>query len=115
MRMCEVSGCPNRSSSRGLCATHVQRKKKGIPLDAPVVPRATGLAFANHCQCCRHGLGEDFNEGLVTNGLGQACLQRGHVDDPVQRLLRRRDVVALGAEADDRRADVAQVDARRRW
>lgn len=39
MRMCEVSGCPNRSSSRGLCATHVQRKKKGIPLDAPVLNR----------------------------------------------------------------------------
>ena len=32
------------------------------------------------------------------------------VDDPAQRLLRRGDVVALGAEADDRRADVAQVD-----
>ena len=38
------------------------------------------------------------------------------IDDPAQRLLRRGDVVALGAEADDRRADVAQVDAhRRRW
>lgn len=32
------------------------------------------------------------------------------VDDPAQRLLRRGDVVALGAEADDRRANVAQVD-----
>jgi hypothetical protein len=33
------------------------------------------------------------------------------IGDPAQGLLRRRDVVALGAEADDRRADVAQVDA----
>ena len=33
------------------------------------------------------------------------------VEDPVQRLLRRRDVVALRAEADDRRLDVAQIDA----
>ena len=33
------------------------------------------------------------------------------VEDPVQRLLRRRDVVAPRAEHDDRRADVAQVDA----
>ena len=32
------------------------------------------------------------------------------VEDPVERLLRRRDVVALGAEDDDRRADRAQVD-----
>ncbi|CFD96699.1 Uncharacterised protein [Bordetella pertussis] len=33
------------------------------------------------------------------------------VGDPAQRLRRRRDVVALGAEHDDGRADVAQVDA----
>ena len=33
------------------------------------------------------------------------------VGDPAQRLLRRRDVVAPRAEHDDRRADVAQVDA----
>ena len=33
------------------------------------------------------------------------------VENPVQRLLRRSDVVALGAEADDRRLDGAQVDA----
>ena len=32
------------------------------------------------------------------------------VQDPAQGLLRRGDVVALGAEADDRRGDVAQVD-----
>ena len=32
------------------------------------------------------------------------------VEDPVQRLLRRGDVVAPGAEADDRRLDVAQID-----
>ncbi len=32
------------------------------------------------------------------------------VGDPAQRLLRRGDVVALGAEDDDRRADLAQVD-----
>ena len=33
------------------------------------------------------------------------------VENPVQRLLRRGDVVAPGAEADDRRLDVAQIDA----
>ena len=33
------------------------------------------------------------------------------VENPVQRLLRRGDVVAPGAEADDRRPDVAQIDA----
>ena len=33
------------------------------------------------------------------------------IEDPVQRLLRRGDVVAPGAEADDRRLDVAQIDA----
>ena len=33
------------------------------------------------------------------------------IGDPAQGLLRRRDVVALGAETDDRRADIAQVDA----
>ena len=36
---------------------------------------------------------------------------RIEVGDPAQRLLRRGDVVALGAEDDDRRADLAQVDA----
>ena len=34
------------------------------------------------------------------------------VENPVERLLRRRDVVAPGAEHDDRRFDVAQVDTR---
>ena len=38
-------------------------------------------------------------------------LVRVEVGDPAQRLLRRRDVVAPRAEHDDRRADVAQVDA----
>jgi hypothetical protein len=32
------------------------------------------------------------------------------IENPAQRLLRRRDVVALGAEHHDRRADIAQVD-----
>ena len=32
------------------------------------------------------------------------------IENPAERLLRRRDVVALRAEHDDRRADVAQVD-----
>ena len=32
------------------------------------------------------------------------------IKDPVKRLLRRRDVVAPGAEHDDRRLDIAQVD-----
>ena len=34
------------------------------------------------------------------------------VENPAERLLRRRDVVALRAEHHDRRADVAQVDRR---
>jgi hypothetical protein len=32
------------------------------------------------------------------------------IEDPAERLLRRRDVVALGAEHDDRRTDVAEID-----
>src|SRR5215469_6090669 len=32
------------------------------------------------------------------------------IEDPAQRLLRRGDVVALGAEYHDRRADIAQID-----
>src|ERR1700747_1226126 len=32
------------------------------------------------------------------------------IDDPVQRLLRWRDIVALGAEYQDRRSDIAQID-----
>ena len=34
------------------------------------------------------------------------------IENPSERLLRRRDVVALRAEHDDRRADVAQIDGR---
>ena len=34
------------------------------------------------------------------------------IEDPVQRLLRRGDVVRLGAEHNDRRTDIAQVQAR---
>ena len=32
------------------------------------------------------------------------------IENPVQRLLRRRDIVALGAEYQDRRSDIAQID-----
>ena len=34
------------------------------------------------------------------------------VEDPIQRLRRRRDVVGLRAEDDDGRGDVAQIEAR---
>src|ERR1051325_7252126 len=34
------------------------------------------------------------------------------VENPIERLRRRHDVVALGAEYDDRRADIAQVERR---
>ena len=47
----------------------------------------------------REELGEDVIVLLV------------EIADPAERLLRRGDVVTLGAEAHDRRADVAQVDA----
>ncbi len=49
----------------------------------------------------------------VDNGLpiGPDLVDVGiEVEDPVQRLLRWSDVVALGAEHHDRRADIAQVD-----
>ena len=32
------------------------------------------------------------------------------IENPIERLLRRRDVVALRAEHHDRRADIAQID-----
>ena len=43
-------------------------------------------------------------------GLDDLILVVIEVEDPVQRLLRRRDVVAPGTEPDDRRFDIAQVD-----
>ena len=45
-------------------------------------------------------------------GLDDLVLVIVEVENPVERLLRRRDVVAPGAEHDDRRFDVAQVDTR---
>ena len=33
------------------------------------------------------------------------------IEDPVQRLRRRRDIVRLRTKNDDRRADIAQIDA----
>jgi len=39
MRICIVENCNNKHSSNGLCATHAQRKKKGISLDEPVSNR----------------------------------------------------------------------------
>ena len=53
-----------------------------------------------------HGIDDGLPVGA---DLLQAAIEIG---DPAQRLLRRGDVVALGAEDDDRRADVAQVEHR---
>ena len=67
----------------------------------------------------RHAAGDEDAEvadalvDAVDDGLavGADVVDAGvEVGDPAQRLLRRGDVVALGAEADDRRADLAQVD-----
>jgi hypothetical protein len=43
-------------------------------------------------------------------GLDDRLLVAPHVDDPVERLRRRRDVVAPGCEHDHGRGDVAQID-----
>ena len=51
-----------------------------------------------------HGIDDGLAAGL------DVVVAAIEVDDPPQRLLRRGDVVALGTEADDRRADPAQVD-----
>ncbi len=51
----------------------------------------------------------------IDNGLatGEQILVRTiEIDDPTEGLRRRGDVVSLGAEAQDRRADVAQIDPR---
>ena len=49
------------------------------------------------------------NDGLA---VGADVLDAAvEIEDPVERLGRRRDVVGLGAEHDDRRADAAQIDA----
>ena len=58
-------------------------------------------------------MADAFMDG-VDDGLGAGAdvvVLLVQIDDPAQRLLRRGDVVALGAEAEDRRADVAQVNA----
>ena len=55
-----------------------------------------------------HGFMHGIDDGLAAGADVVILLVK--VADPAERLLRRRDVVALGAEADDRRTDVAQVD-----
>ncbi len=42
----------------------------------------------------------------------ELAIGRIKIDDPVQRLLRRRDVVAVGREHDDRRLDPGEIDRR---
>ncbi|CAB3654957.1 hypothetical protein LMG26840_03012 [Achromobacter dolens] len=66
---------------------------------------AAGHEDAQVADALMHGI----DDGLVVRQhLGVVLVQ---VRDPAQRLRRRGDVVALGAEHHDRRADVAQVDA----
>ena len=55
------------------------------------------------------GLVDGVDDGLAAGA--EVVVFFVEIDDPAQRLLRRSDVVALGAEAEDRRADVTQVDA----
>src|SRR5690606_18473860 len=55
----------------------------------------------------------DLRVDAVDDGLAlreQVVVRRIDVQDPIQRLLRRSDVVAPGAENADRRADVAEVE-----
>ena len=58
-------------------------------------------------------MADAFVDG-VNNGLtagAQIVVLRIEIDNPAQRLLGRGDVVALGTEANDRRTDIAQIDA----
>jgi len=34
--LCLVDGCKRRTQAKGLCSTHYQRHRKGVPLDAPM-------------------------------------------------------------------------------
>lgn len=36
MKKCSIPDCPNKTSARGKCATHVQREKLGIDQDKPI-------------------------------------------------------------------------------
>ena len=40
-RECIVQGCERRHWARGYCSTHYQRKRRGIPIDAPLAPPGT--------------------------------------------------------------------------
>src|SRR5690606_5684538 len=52
---------------------------------------------------------ERVDDGLAMgDDIRVLCVEVG---DPSERLLRRRDVVSVRAEADDRRANVPQIDA----
>ena len=56
------------------------------------------------------GLMHRVDDGLAVRA--DLILAVVKVEDPIQRLWRRRDVVGFRAEDDDRRGDVSQVEAR---
>ena len=57
------------------------------PLHAKLGAAAALLAFADHRQRGFGGRGHEFDLRLVAHRLKQLLLQRGHIDDPGQRLL----------------------------
>jgi hypothetical protein len=58
-----------------------------IPLHTPFLARADWPCLRRPRSMSRLRVGcQDFDQGLVTHGLSQPGLQRGHVDDPVQCL-----------------------------
>ncbi len=84
---------------------HIDHVDVGGELLVFLARHAAGHEDAQVADALVHGV----DDGLVVRQhLGIVLVQVG---DPAQRLRRRGDVVAFGAEHHDRRADVAQVDA----
>lgn len=120
-RTCTIDGCDKPHVCRGLCHTHNSRRRRGLPLDAPVRPRAVALgrcefdncsekAFAKRL-CKRHYQSQYVRESKRSRReawiaeQGGRCVHCGSDDrlevDHIEPALKEIEIGALWAYSDE--------------
>lgn len=78
--ICKVDGCGRKLFSRGLCASHYHRQRKGIPLSEPIQEQHHGVSLEERLKR-RVSIDQETQcwnwTGSLNNGYGQIRMENG--------------------------------------
>lgn len=109
MKSCTVTGCEKPHKSKGLCGGHYQRRKRGLPLDAPL-----GTKSSREGTCT----GPECSDPVLAAGLCSAHYEQQRSGKPLtvkrQYVEREGSCDASGCERDRLSEGLCQTHYRRR-